>query len=221
MARVAARPRTKRRFAPLSLGKFKRQQRMRQHAGDITSRTDSDSVHLKSMKPPIFYSPRATPMRRVTRKPVLPRKRCSLVREYAEQFAALARAHSACPSASQGGNLGQITAGQTTPEFERALLALEPGSIGPEPVATSYGFHIVRLDRKHEGRDLPFELVAVRIAAYLQDCVQRRALAQYVARLASAARIDGIDLAGAEALRVSGTRACYSAISLAPSRTKP
>jgi peptidyl-prolyl cis-trans isomerase C len=111
--------------------------------------------------------------------------------------------HSAYSSASQGGNLGQITAGQTTPEFERALLALEPGSIGPEPIATRYGFHIVRLDRRHEGRALPFELVAERIAAYLQDCVQRRALAQYVARLASAARIDGIDLAGTEALRVA------------------
>ncbi len=51
--------------------------------------------------------------------------------------------------------------------------------------------------------DLLFELVAERIAAYLQDCVQRRALAQYIARLASAARIDGIDLAGGEALRVA------------------
>jgi peptidyl-prolyl cis-trans isomerase C len=106
-------------------------------------------------------------------------------------------------SASQGGNLGQITTGQTSPEFERALFALEPGSITPEPVATRYGFHIIRLDRKREGRDLPFELVADRIAAYLQECVQRRALAQYVARLATAARIDGIDLAGAEALRVA------------------
>ena len=127
----------------------------------------------------------------------------AILREHPKQFAALAKAHSACSSASQGGNLGQITAGQTTAEFERALLTLEPGSIGPELVATRYGFHIVRLDRKHEGRALPFELVADRIAAYLQACVQRRALAQYIARLASAARIEGTDLAGAEALRVA------------------
>jgi len=125
------------------------------------------------------------------------------LREHPQQFAALAQAHSACASASQGGNLGQITAGQTTPEFEQALFALEPGTICPEPIATRYGFHIVRLDRKHEGRELPFELVANRIAEYLQERVERRALAQYIARLATAARIEGIDLAGAEAMRVN------------------
>jgi peptidyl-prolyl cis-trans isomerase C len=118
----------------------------------------------------------------------------AVLREHPERFAELAQAHSACPSASQGGKLGQITAGETTPEFERALFALEPGSIGAEPVATRYRFHVVRLDRRHAGRELPFELVADRIAAYLEERVQRRALAQYVARLAAAARIEGIDL---------------------------
>jgi peptidyl-prolyl cis-trans isomerase C len=126
----------------------------------------------------------------------------AVLREHPEQFADLARAHSDCTSASQGGNLGQITAGQTTPEFEQALSTLEPGAIGPEPVATRYGFHVVRLDRKHQGRELPFELVADRIAEYLEESVQRRALAQYVARLAGAARIEGIDLATAGAMQV-------------------
>ena len=125
------------------------------------------------------------------------------LRDYPEQFAELARIHSACPSAVQGGNLGQITAGQTTPEFERALLALKPGEIGSKPVATPYGFHVVRLERKHEGRELAFELVAHGIADYLHESVRRRALAQYIARLVSASTIEGIVLAGAEAMRVS------------------
>ena len=127
----------------------------------------------------------------------------AILREQPERFAELARTHSACPSGAQGGNLGQIIAGQTTPEFEQALVALKPGTMILEPVATRYGFHIIRLDRKHDGRELPFELVSDRIAEYLRTSVQRRATAQYIARLASAARIDGIDLASAEALRVS------------------
>jgi len=127
----------------------------------------------------------------------------AILREHPERFAELARAHSACSSASQGGNLGQITAGQTTPEFEQALFSLEPGSIGPEPVATRYGFHIIRLEHKHEGRDSPFELVADRVAEYLQERVERRALAQYIARLGTAARVEGIDLATADAMRVN------------------
>jgi len=124
------------------------------------------------------------------------------LQEYPDRFATLARAYSRCPSAEQGGNLGQITAGQTTPEFEQALTALEPGHLCEAPVATRYGFHVIRLERKHEGRTLPYELVADRIADYLRESVRRRADAQYVARLVSAARIEGIELAGADALRV-------------------
>ncbi len=122
--------------------------------------------------------------------------------ERPESFATMAGAYSGCSSAAQGGNLGQITTGQTTPEFEQALVALKPGQICEAPVATRYGFHIIRLDRKHEGQVLPYEVVAGRIADYLNESVRRRADAQYVARLISAAKIEGIDLADADALRV-------------------
>jgi peptidyl-prolyl cis-trans isomerase C len=124
------------------------------------------------------------------------------LREHPERFAERAKAHSRCPSAEQGGNLGQITAGQTTPEFEQSLFALAPGQLCEAPVATRYGFHLIRLERKHEGRTLPYELVADHIADYLRESVRRWADAQYIARLVSAARIEGIELAGADALRV-------------------
>lgn len=120
-----------------------------------------------------------------------------------ERFSDLARAHSACNSASAGGNLGQLTAGQTTPEFESALLTLAPGELTPQPVATRYGFHIIYLDRRIEGRELPFELVADRISDYLTESVRRRAVAQYIARLVSAATVTGIDMPGAAEHRVN------------------
>lgn len=124
------------------------------------------------------------------------------LQENPESFATLAQAYSRCPSGAQGGNLGQLTKGQTTPEFEQAMLRLAPGALCAEPVETRYGFHIIRLERKHDGRILPFEVVAERIADYLRDSVAHRAQAQYIARLASAAQIEGIELAGADALRV-------------------
>lgn len=127
----------------------------------------------------------------------------AVLREQPERFEELARAHSACTSAAQGGNLGQISTGQTTPEFEAALVALTPGSISNEPVATRYGLHIIRCERKIEGRELPFELVADRIADYLRESVLRRATAQYIARLASTAEIAGVDLPNPETLRVN------------------
>ena len=124
------------------------------------------------------------------------------LQRWPEAFAGFAKSYSRCPSAKQGGNLGQIINGQTTPEFERALQSLAPGEITMEPVATRYGFHVIRLGRKHEGHTLPYEVVADRIANYLRDSVRRRADAQYIARLVSAARIEGIDLAGADSHRV-------------------
>jgi peptidyl-prolyl cis-trans isomerase C len=127
----------------------------------------------------------------------------SQLRGHPERFAELARAHSACPSAAQGGNLGQISDGQTTPDFERALKALLPGAMTREPVVTRYGIHIIRLDRRIEGCALPFEIVAGRIADYLADSVRRRAIAQYIARLVTAATVTGIEMPGAAEHRVN------------------
>ena len=51
------------------------------------------------------------------------------LQENPDSFSAMAQANSRCPSAAQGGNLGQLTKGQTTPEFEHALLGLAPGEL--------------------------------------------------------------------------------------------
>ena len=109
-------------------------------------------------------------------------------------FAAAAALHSACPSAAQGGNLGQIGPGQTVPAFEAALATVEEGAIAPEPVETRYGFHVIRLDRRIAGRDLPFEAVAPRIASYLGARAHHDALYSYVRWLAVHAQITGIDI---------------------------
>lgn len=111
-----------------------------------------------------------------------------------ESFAQMARAHSACPSAKQGGNLGQIMPGQTTPEFEKALRGLEPGAMTPLPVETRYGFHIIRLHRRIDGAEPPFAMVEQRIAKYLREAASDRAQALYVQMLADQARIDGLEL---------------------------
>jgi peptidyl-prolyl cis-trans isomerase C len=109
-------------------------------------------------------------------------------------FPDLARLHSACPSGQVGGSLGQISAGQTTPEFEAALFAMQPGAVSEQPVETRYGVHVIRLDRKVEGRTLPFDVVREHIANYLAEAVRRRAQAQYVARLLAGCRVEGIDV---------------------------
>jgi peptidyl-prolyl cis-trans isomerase C len=114
-----------------------------------------------------------------------------------DRFEDLARSLSDCPSAKEGGRLGQVVLGETTPEFETFLVTMAPGQICPTPVRTPYGVHVLRLERKVEGTALPLEAVRDRIAAYLEERTWRRAVAQYVSLLAGQAQIAGFDMPGA------------------------
>ncbi|CAG1007334.1 MAG: peptidylprolyl isomerase [Rhizobiaceae bacterium] len=114
------------------------------------------------------------------------------------EFAALARAFSDCPSRQHGGNLGQIGPGSTVPEFERALDRAANTGLLPAPVESRFGFHVVSLDRRIPGEELPFEVVRARIAAWLEAASWSKAVAQYIAVLAGKAEISGIDIGAAE-----------------------
>ena len=108
-------------------------------------------------------------------------------------FADFARERSDCrASAADGGSLGQFSKGETIAELEQGLDRLQENETAI--VETRYGFHVVRLDRRIDGRPLPFDAVCTRIAAYLAEAVQRKALAQYVSILAGRANIVGISI---------------------------
>lgn len=118
--------------------------------------------------------------------------------ERPDDFSDFARQRSDCSSGKEHGRLGQITRGQTTPEFETFLLALEEGQLCPQPVKTPYGVHVVRLDNREPGRVMPFEAVRDRIAAYIEEVSWRRAVSQYIQLLAGQSKVQGFDLDGAD-----------------------
>ncbi|MCE5233401.1 MAG: peptidylprolyl isomerase [Mizugakiibacter sp.] len=109
-------------------------------------------------------------------------------------FAERARAKSNCPSGAQGGVLGQLQRGETVPEFERALFEDETVGVLPKLVNTRHGFHIVAVDRRIPGEQLPFEAVRERVAAELRQRSEARALGQYVRVLAGQAEVEGVEL---------------------------
>ncbi|MDH4095018.1 MAG: peptidylprolyl isomerase [Betaproteobacteria bacterium] len=62
-------------------------------------------------------------------------------------FAELAKLGSEDGTAALGGDLGWLYPGDTVPEFERAMNALQPGEISP-PVRTPFGFHLIRVEER-------------------------------------------------------------------------
>jgi len=67
---------------------------------------------------------------------------------HAATFEDLAKLYSNDLSASKGGDLGWIYPGDTVPEFERAMNALQPGQVS-DPVESPFGYHLIQvLERK-------------------------------------------------------------------------
>ena len=116
----------------------------------------------------------------------------------ASRFAKLASELSDCPSKNTGGNMGQVGKGQTVPEFEDVLFRMQEGELSSSPVESRYGFHIIYLQRRIDGKPLEYAMVRDQIAIYLRDSVHRSAMGQYLRILAGGAEISGIDLEGSE-----------------------
>lgn len=107
-------------------------------------------------------------------------------------FAAAAREFSKCPSAHQDGSLGQIRRGELVDAVQQALEALPEATTGREPVRSRFGWHVLRLQRRIEGRTLPFDVVKDRIADMLEARAWAVAATNYAAELARSAEIEGI-----------------------------
>lgn len=121
-----------------------------------------------------------------------------LVRKHPERFEALAAERSNCPSSENGGSLGQMARGEAVPEFDAAIWRIQPGTIAETLIETRYGLHIVRVNRRYEGEQLAFEKVHAAIAQALEAASRDAAWRQYVQVLLGRAKIEGIDLEGAD-----------------------
>lgn len=113
-------------------------------------------------------------------------------------FADRARTQSNCPSGELGGNLGQLSRGDTVPEFEKIVFAMPADSIFPRLLESRFGLHIVQVARRVEGKMLPFEHVEAQISSALSATRRDAAWRQYLKQLVGRTRIEGIQLEGAD-----------------------
>jgi peptidyl-prolyl cis-trans isomerase C len=105
-----------------------------------------------------------------------------------EDFSSLARKASLDASTkSNGGDLGLIKKGQTVPEFEQAVLKLKPGEVS-EPVATQFGYHLIKLIERRPGPPLSFEEAKAQVREYILIEKKRTRLDELIASLRANAK---------------------------------
>ncbi|GAA0086999.1 peptidylprolyl isomerase [Clostridium sp. CTA-7] len=84
--------------------------------------------------------------------------------------------YSTCPSKEQGGNLGAFGRGMMVPEFEEAAFNLEIGVVS-DSVQTQFGYHLIKVEEKNEGKEMLFDEVKDQIVnTLLQEMQQRKYL---------------------------------------------
>jgi peptidyl-prolyl cis-trans isomerase C len=106
-----------------------------------------------------------------------------------DDFAALAKEFSQCPSSSKGGDLGYFHRGQMVAPFEEAAFALKPGETS-DIVETQFGYHIIKVVDKQEAQVKSFEDVKDRLAQYLKQEKAQNEVKQYLQKLKADAEIE-------------------------------
>lgn len=90
------------------------------------------------------------------------RQKAEALREEASKpgvdFAALAKAKSGGPSASEGGDLGFFRRGVMVAEFDKAAFTLPIGAIS-EPIRTKFGWHVLKVEERRALPPQPLEEV--------------------------------------------------------------
>lgn len=106
-----------------------------------------------------------------------------------EDFAAIAKSDSTCPSSTQGGDLGSFGRGQMVPAFEKATFALKVGEIS-DVVETQFGYHIIKLTEKQEASADKFEDVKGKIIEFMKREKVQKGLTDFIEQLKKTAKID-------------------------------
>lgn len=105
-----------------------------------------------------------------------------------EDFAELARRHSACVSAPGGGVLGTLRREDVDPAFAEAAFSQPVGEVG-DPVRTPYGYHLIKVTAHEIPAPPTLDEARPRITGFLQKTRGAQLLEQWVAGLRAAANI--------------------------------
>lgn len=106
-----------------------------------------------------------------------------------EDFAAVAKESSQCPSSKDGGDLGVFTRGQMVKPFEDAAFTLAQGAVS-DIVETEFGYHLIKVTEKQAAGKYSFDEVKVNLTKYLKETKVKKDLSDFVKGLRDKAKIE-------------------------------
>lgn len=104
-------------------------------------------------------------------------------------FAALAKKYSEGPTKARGGDLSFFTKGRMVPEFEKVAFTMKAGDVSA-PVKTQFGWHIIKVTERKEGRKRPFDEVKASIGKLLKNKKNRQAKSDLLKGLKAGAKVE-------------------------------
>ncbi len=81
------------------------------------------------------------------------------IKKNGSNFNDIAYQYSDCPSGKDGGELGYMDKSEMIPQFKEVVFDMETGSVCKEPIRTSYGYHLLKVDDKEENKYMEIEEV--------------------------------------------------------------
>jgi len=105
-------------------------------------------------------------------------------------FAELAKKHSEDPgNAPAGGDLGFFTKGQMVGAFERVAFELKPGAVS-DLVETPFGFHIIKVIEKQDGKTLSLDEVRPQLEEFLKQQQRQEKTLNFVNGLKTKGKVE-------------------------------
>jgi peptidyl-prolyl cis-trans isomerase C len=104
-------------------------------------------------------------------------------------FAEVAKRRSTGPGAQEGGDLGFFKRSDMIPEFAEAAFALQPGQVGPAPVRTTFGWHVIKVEGRRAAPVPAFE----EVGQSLRQRMMEEQVDGVVRRIRAAAAIERLD----------------------------
>jgi len=97
-----------------------------------------------------------------------------------KDFSELAKEKSEDPGTAAQGGLFVFSPGDAVPEFEQAAIALKPGEYTREPVKTSYGYHIIKMEKVTPEKQKSFAEVKAELVDKLTNDANQEKVTNFV-----------------------------------------